>query len=162
MVDELKKNFPDSKFNTYFFYTHLPEYIFGFINHYQGNVPSDLLETIADTWEAFPKYFSRPKQEDLVEKDGKAFVDITKRLVDSPFLDAWTNAATQGVIAAAKDFAMHKETINVSKELHKLWKLSQKAKTGEFTGVLPDHTPTWSKGESWIANWPWGKVAPLK
>jgi hypothetical protein len=39
--------------------------------------------------------------------------------------------------------------------LQQIYALSQEsAATGQWTGVLPTHTPTWTKGEAFLAAWP--------
>ncbi len=150
---------PKEKFKVYFFYTHLPEYIYGFTNIHGDMLPGGVLETIADTWEAFPKLFKKPTK--LVEKNDIVEADLDGKLVDSAFLPAWTFAALHGVTDAALDFADEKQHSTPRDELIKLWKLSKAAKTGTFTGVLPTHTETWSEGEKWKAAWKWGPVPPL-
>jgi len=163
MVDELNKamakgDIPTEEYSVYFLYTHLPNNIYGFTNIAGENIPEDVLETVADTWEAFPKFYKKVKK--LVEEDG--MVKGLHEVVDSPFLKPWTEAALRGVEDAASDFICQGQVINPQDELLKLWRLSIQAQSGQFTGVLPTHTKTWSKGEEWKANWKWGKVPPLK
>ncbi|MBI3984432.1 MAG: hypothetical protein HY344_00610 [Candidatus Levybacteria bacterium] len=163
MVDELNKamkkgDIPTEEYSVYFLYTHLPNNIYGFTNIVGENIPEDVLETIADTWEAFPKFYKKVKK--LVEEDG--IVKGSRVFVNSPFLQPWTEAALQGVEDAASDFICQGQVINPQDELLKLWRLSIQAQSGQFTGVLPGHTKTWSKGEEWKANWKWGRVPPLK
>lgn len=163
MIDKLNEamaegNMPIEEYSVYFLYTHLPNNIYGFTNINGVSIPEPVLETIADTWEAFPKFYKKVKK--LVEEDG--MVKGSRVLVDSPFLKPWTEAALQGVVDAASDFIYQGQVINPQNELLKLWGLSIQAQAGQFTGVLPRHTETWSKGEEWKANWKWGKVLPLK
>lgn len=163
MIDELNKamakgDMPTEEYFVYFLYTHLPDNIYGFTNIAGENIPEGVLETIADTWEAFPKCFKKPTT--LVEENG--IVKGIHEEVNSPFLRSWTEAALQGVEDAASDFIYQGQVINPQDELLKLWRLSIQAKSGQFTGVLPGHTQTWSKGEEWKANWKWGRIKPLK
>lgn len=166
MVDHLRRELPALDFNLYFFYTHLPEYIYGYTNiHAQADgrrtpIPDDVLEAIADTWEAFPKYIKR--QEQLIEQEGKVLATGDGTVVDSPYLKAWHEAAIKGLEDAAKEFVKKGKTVDPHSELLRLWDLSERAKQGEFTGILPGHTQTWSEGDKWKANWPWGRIPPLQ
>lgn len=160
MVDSLKSQMPEQPFSVYFLYTHLPEYIFGFINIYGKDLPEPILETVADTWEAFPKFYKRPTK--LVEENGIVKASLEGKVVKSPFLEIWSNAALEGVTDAAKDFISNGKLLTPHQELLRLWELSDKAKAGIFTGVLPDHTETWTEGLQWKNNWKWGKIPPLK
>ena len=160
MVDQLKRTMPNEHYSVRFLFSHMPDKIYGFINSHGRNIPNSLLETFADTWEAFPKFYKRPTV--LLEQDENIVASLDGKLVHSPFLQVWTNAALRGVIAAAEDFINSGEQINVYDELIKLGDLSEKARSGTFTGVLPEHTETWSEGPQWIANWPWGKIPPLQ
>lgn len=160
MVDQLKRQMVKEDYSVYFLFTHLPGYIYGFTNIHGVNLPEAVLETIADTWEAFPKFFKRPTK--LIEENGVVRASLEGKVIDSPFLSSWTTAALQGIVDAAKDFAMSGHRIDPYAEIVRLWQLSLKAQHGEFTGVLPRHTETWTEGEDWIANWQWGKIPPLK
>lgn len=158
MIDQLKRQMPHEQYSVYFLFTHLPEYIYGYTNRYGQNLPEEVLETIADTWEAFPKFFKRPTK--LIEQHGIVIASLEDKILDSPVLQAWTYAALQGVMDAAKDFITDNK-VNPYEEMLKLWALSEKSKMGEFTGVLPGHTETWTEGKEWKANWQWGKIPPL-
>lgn len=165
MVDQLSQamqhgDMPIEEYSVYFLYTHLPDNIYGFTNIHGSDMPEPVLETVADTWEAFPKFFKRPTK--LVEEDGVVKASLDGKLVASPFLPTWSLAALQGVVDAATDFVIQGKVISPHDEILKLWELSYKAQFGEFTGVLPGHTETWSEGEAWKANWKWGKIPPLK
>lgn len=165
MVDQLNQamqhgDMPTEEYSVYFLYTHLPDNIYGFTNIHGSDVPESVLETVADTWEAFPKFFKRPTK--LVEEDGVVKGSLDGKLVASPFLPTWSLAALRGVVDAASDFVTQGKVISPHDEILKLWELSYKAQSGEFTGVLPGHTETWSEGEAWKANWKWGKTPPLK
>lgn len=165
MVDQLYQAMatgcmPKEQFSMHFLYSHLPNHIYGFTNSHGKPIPESVLETIADTWEAFPKFFKRPTK--LVEEEGIVKASLDGKVVNSPFLRPWSLAALQGVVDAASEFVTQGKGIDPQDELLKLWTLSLKAKSGEFTGVLPGHTETWSEGEAWKANWKWGKIPPLK
>lgn len=168
MVDQLKKSMengqmlyvPNEQFSVYFLFTHLPEYIYGFTNIHGEVIPNSILETIADTWEAFPKFFKRPTV--LVEENGIVKASLEDKVINSKFLKPWSLAALQGVVDAASDFVVHHHAIDPQTEMLKLWVLSNQAKSGQFTGVLPRHTETWTEGEMWKQSWKWGKIPPLK
>lgn len=165
MIDQLSEamtqgQMPQEEFSVHFLYTHLPNNIYGFTNIVGTNISENVLETIADTWEAFPKFFKRPTK--LVEENGTVKASLDGKLIDSPVLPSWSLAALQGVVDAASDFVTQGQVIDPYDELLRLWELSTRAQAGEFTGVLPGHTETWSEGELWKANWKWGKIPPLK
>lgn len=165
MIDQLNEamrqgQMPREEFSVHFLYTHLPNNIYGFTNIIGASIPENVLETIADTWEAFPKFFKRPTK--LVEENGIVKASLEGKLIDSPLLPVWSQAALQGVVDAASDFVTQGQIINPYDEIIRLWKLSTEAQAGEFTGVLPGHTETWSEGEVWKASWKWGKIFPLK
>lgn len=160
MVDQLKREMPNEDYSVHFLFTHLPDYIYGFTNIHGEGLSESVLETVADTWEASPKFFKRPSK--LVEEGGIVKASLEGKMINSPLLPAWTVAALQGAVDAAKDFVVRRQAIDPRRELLKLWELSQRAQAGEFTGVLPGHTETWSEGEQWKANWKWGKIPPFK
>ncbi|MEM0106861.1 MAG: hypothetical protein QXS03_01370 [Candidatus Micrarchaeaceae archaeon] len=158
MIDALKKLMPEERIMANFFYSHMPEKIEGFANKHAGNINDSYLETINDFIEAFPKPYKRPEL--LVEHNGKIIPDYSGLQIDSKFISAWSNAAMHGIIAATQDF-LNGHTIDISKELEKLCLLSDKARAGIFTGMLPSHTETWKHGEEWKKNWPWGQIECL-
>ncbi|MBI2033038.1 MAG: hypothetical protein HYT10_01075 [Candidatus Levybacteria bacterium] len=163
MIDQLKQameraEMPEQSFSVHFLFTHLPEYISGYINKYGTDIPKATLETIADTWEAVPKPFKRPAK--LVEIDGIIKASSAGSIVNSPFLKPWSHAVHEGVMDAAKDFLLQGKGVVVKDEILRLLKLSNQAKQGIFTGILPWHTETWSEGDIWKKNWKWGKIPP--
>ena len=155
-----KGQLPHKEFKSYFFYTHLPEYIYGYTNIHGGQLPDGVLETIADTWEAFPKCSKRATK--LVEENSIVTASLEGTQVDPVFLGPWTVAALHGVVDAAHAYVVNDAEINPVAELHKLLRHVEMAKHGVFTGMLPDHTETWSEGESWKEDWRWGKIPPLR
>jgi hypothetical protein len=137
-----------------FWFSHNP-YIPGFIDdnlkYYgfeqkYGEILNDSLECV------FPQLYKRPTSGNLFP--GKSGVDL--KLESSDLLSqAWGRAALGGVTARAKEYQKSDSGFSILAELQKLIGLSELSKTtGEWTGVLPDHTPTWSKGTEFIANWP--------
>lgn len=164
MIDQLyqameRGEMPQEDFSVYFLYTHLPEKIYGFTNIHGEGVDGGVLETIADSWEAFPKFFKRPTQ--LVEDGGIIKASLEGKLIDSPFLPTWSFAALQGVVDAAIHYIESGQEIIPEDEILRLRDLAKIAQSGEFTGVLPGHTETWSEGDTWKRDWRWGKISPL-
>lgn len=165
MADHLRRVHPEEDFNLYFFYTHLPEFISGYINrHARGEdgilVPDSDLEALADSWEAFPKYTKR--QTKISEVDERIVFSPEGSIIDSPYLHAAHEAAIQGLEDAAVEYVQNGEAVDPHAEIVRLSGLSDLAKQGEFTGILPEHTETWSEGPKWKREWPWGKIPPLK
>lgn len=149
MADMIKRNYPDQPFKVMFFFSHIPNSIFGFTNRL-GFKEGDL-ETISDTFEGVPKLYLRPTALKMI--DGNVVIDLENKKVTSPLIRSWAEAAIKGFDDAALDFLGNQS--DPREEIEKILSLSQKAaQTGEFTGVLPYHTPTWSDGESWKNNWP--------
>lgn len=163
MVDQLNRAMqqgamPNKSYSVYFLYSHLPE-IYGLLNNHAGTLPESVLERIADTWEAFPKSILRPTQ--LVEDEGLVKAVLEGKIVNSPFMSLWTQAALQGVVDAAADYVAAGSCLDIHQEILRLQSLSVAAQQGVFTGMLPTHTETWSEGEEWKANWQWGSIPPL-
>jgi len=142
-----------SEFHPLFWYSHNP-YIPGFLNELIsvsgidpkfGEILNDSLECV------FPQPFKRP-------------LDISKwkygwqvGFKPSGLLSyKWGQAALSGVHFCAEEkflsggIGVEEGIVN----LHQLVKLSQFAKENNvWTGILPTNTPTWSKGEEFLANW---------
>lgn len=149
---------PKKDFNVYFLFTHMPEYIYGYINKHAGNVGLGSLEAISDSFETLPKYFMRPTE--LVEKNGLVEASLEGKIINSPLLYEWCQSTLAGFIDAAKGFA-GSESDSPESHIAKLKELSKVAQRGYFNGMLPKHTETWSEGEQWKLNWKWGKTLPL-
>lgn len=71
----VKQNMPNQNFELWFLFSHMPDRIFGFLNHKAPNCPEKVYEVINDTGEAQPKFYIRP--EELIEKDGLVIPDVT-------------------------------------------------------------------------------------
>lgn len=160
MADGLRRDLPDAQFSLHFLFSHMPDRISGFTNEFDNDLEKGVLETIADTWEAFPKPFRRPTK--LVEHNGMVKASLEGFDINSQLLPIWTVAALQGVVDAALDFVSSGNRVNTAEEIKRLARLSAIARTGVFTGVLPEHTQTWSGGQDWKDDWRWGKIPPLK
>lgn len=160
LPDMIKTHMPEERFKLYFFFSHLPEVIYGFVNQY-GDFPEEVLETISDTYEALPKAFFRPTR--LFSNNGVVDVSLEGKVIENPAIKIWSWAVFQGAADAAKEFALKGKNLDVTSQIEKVWQLSQRTeKEGVFTGVLPQHTLTWTEGAAWRVNWPWGKIPPLK
>lgn len=135
-----------------FWYSHNPA-IPGFINHVleTASIPSDFGEVINDSLECvFPQSYRRPVSFD--EAGGKRFLTLEK--ADALSI-AWGQAALEGVEEAAHRYKSGIASEDVLESIRRLYALHKKTQeTGEWTGVLPTHTPTWSKGADFIAAWP--------
>jgi len=151
VVKVLKEKYmQNKKLYPFFWYSH-NLYIPGFLNQLAaGRIPDKILETINDSLECvFPKRVKRP-----VTLIGDK--NITKLMLEptSTLSQTWGAAALRGVADAARNYS-RENRINALETLEHLRKLSQEAKqTGNFTGVLPKNTPTWSKGTDFLADWP--------
>lgn len=153
VVRSIKETYlPHTPFYPMFWYSHNP-HVAGFINEVivEAGLPSEFGEVLNDSLECvFPQQYKRPIS---FVSDGSS---RTLSLEHSDALSvAWGEAALEGVAEAARS---HKGGIGqdeVVGAVQKLYALSQQAQaTGEWTGVLPTHTPTWSKGETFLARWP--------
>jgi hypothetical protein len=142
------------KLEPIFWYSHNPN-IFGFINdqlkkfglpEIYGEIFNDSLECV------FPQQYKRPTYKNLYL--GPNGVDIN--LEPSDILSVyWGKAALQGVSDKAGEFLKSFNQYSAADDIKQLVKLSQLSKsTGIWTGVLPTNTPTWSKGQEFLVNWP--------
>jgi hypothetical protein len=150
---------PEQKFELWFMFSHMPEYIYGFLNEHAPNVEEKYFEMINDTAEAVPKSYVRP--ENLVEREGVVVADLTGKIIDSPYTKIWSWAVNQGAYDAGVRFARG-ERVDIEEHVQNIIKLSELSAQGKWTGVLPRNTLTWTEGENWRANWKWGKISPLR
>jgi len=142
----------DTNLYPFFWYSHNP-HIPGYLNELQTQtgIPEKTLEILNDSLECmFPQPWQRPT---TVMDNGNGPEVILK---PSTILSIqWGNAAIDGVTKAA-----HRLNGSVTQDseimhLKLLAELSEQSqKTGEWTGVLPVNTPTWSKGSEFLASWP--------
>lgn len=158
-ANALKTVMPEQKFELYFLFSHMPEYIYGFLNEQAPDVNEKIFEMINDTAEAVPKPYLRP--ESLVEHDGVVVADLAGKIIESPFMKVWSYAVNQAAYDAGLDFARG-ERINVRDHVLAIAEMSDYSREGHWTGVLPHNTLTWTEGENWRRNWKWGKISPLK
>jgi len=158
-ANALKTVMPEQKFELWFMFSHMPEYIYGFLNTHAPNIDNYYFEMINDTAEAVPKSYIRP--ENLIVHENKVVADLTGKIIESPFMKIWSWAVIQGAYDAGVDFARGKR-IDVGKHVKMMIELSKLSAQGKWTGVLPRNTLTWTEGENWRKNWKWGKIPPLK
>lgn len=146
--------------SVYFLFTHMPEYIYGYLNQHAGSIPPSVLEAVADSFEGLPKHFKRPTS--YIEQDGQIFPDMTGKMIDSPFLKPWSEAVLLGFEDAAHQFCSDGIVLDPHQLILDLGEHSVAAKQGQFNGMLPGHTETWSEGPAWKESWKWGTTLPLK
>ena len=158
-ANALKTVMPNQKFELWFMFSHMPEYIYGFLNDKAKGISDKYFELINDTAEAVPKPYVRP--ETLIVKENIVVADLEGKIIDSPFMKVWSWAVNQG----AYDYGIHfarGERVDIKEHVNRIIELSKLSEKGVWTGVLPTNTLTWTKGEEWRANWKWGKIPPLK
>jgi len=80
-------------------------------------------------------------------------------LIDNYFMQEWADAALNGYKKAAQNYS-DGQNVNLKTEMNKIQKLSDDAKQGKFTGVLPYCTPEWSQKAEFLAAWDIGPVPP--
>lgn len=153
VVRAIKETYlPSSPFYPLFWYSHNP-FIPGFMNDMLAStgLPAEFGEVLNDSLECvFPQHYRRPTQ---FITDGSS---RSLALEPSDSLSvAWGHAALEGVIEAAHAYKSGISNAIVKEAVQRLYALSQQSSdTGEWTGVLPTHTPTWSKGQEFLASWP--------
>lgn len=148
VIKVIKTSFlKDKEFYPFFWFSHNP-YIPGYINTLLEEVGMEnkFGELLNDSMECmFPQQYLRPLQ---LQPDSSDVV-----LHKSNFLAVlWGSAALEGVHACVME---NYSGISHDRELLELGMLHSRYehahKTGEWTGVLPTNTPTWSKGAEFLA-----------
>lgn len=158
-ANALKNVMPEQKFELWFMFSHMPEYIYGFLNDKAEGIEDKYYELINDTAEAVPKPYLRP--ENLIMHENSVVADLNGQIIDSPFMKVWSWAVNQGAYDAGVEFIQGKRT-DIKSHVENIIKLSEMSKQGIWTGVLPRNTMTWTEGENWRKNWEWGKIPPHK
>ena len=139
-----------------FFYSKNPK-VMGFLNaacgDYSGKMSQkqkDIGNIIMDSMECInPQKHWTPGE--FIEKGGMT-LPLLEEINDS-FIQHWHSASIEGYVKAATNYALGNET-NVNEELANLQFLSDKAKEGKWTGVLPHITPEWSLKQAFLDNTP--------
>lgn len=138
----------NADFYPLFLYSHNP-YIPGYLNGLlaECGIEDKFGEVLNDSVECvFPQPHIRPL--DVIKVNGNWQVPLE---ISSYLSKQWGNAALLGVQKAAEN-AMWAPSEYAA--IINLKALSDEAKnTGKWTGVLPVNTPTWSKGNEFLANW---------
>jgi hypothetical protein len=129
-------------FRPLFFFSKNPN-IRGFLNEIgvsmaEGEILNDSLEC------GFPHIYARPSE--LVEINRR--VGVVLRPSDSLSVK-FGKAAMRGVSDARVG-----SDVSAREAARAVLRLSQKARRGEFTGVLGHASPEWSKKKEFLANWP--------
>lgn len=136
----------------FFWYSHNP-FIPGYLNELLSELGANekMGEVINDSLECvFPQAHYRPAE--LVAADSGWQVKLEKT---NELAAVWGQAALAGVRQAAVDFfggITHDKCLEAVRELMHAHEVAR-AK-GVCTGVLPENTPTWSKGKKFLADWP--------
>ncbi|KKR79702.1 MAG: hypothetical protein UU25_C0009G0009 [Microgenomates group bacterium GW2011_GWB1_40_9] len=154
VVKEMKqKLLPDTQFYPLFWYSHNP-YIPGYLNSLLQELghPDSVGEIVNDSLECvFPQCWERPTHTTILPS-GHINVVLTPNV---PLAVAWGESALNGVVKAATNY---KQGISHEEELDALHAIVISSKyaqeSGTWTGVLPDHTPTWSRGQEFLSAWP--------
>lgn len=108
------------------------------INERNGTILNDSLEC------AFPNVFNRP--DSFIEKNGVVEVVLSKA-------DDLSVKFGQSALKGVADSYLY-SVMSPEQEVEKILLLSDKAKQGFFTGILPEESPEWSKKNSFLAAWP--------
>jgi len=156
---------PNQSFELWFLYSHMPNRIYGHLNEKAQGFNPKLFEIINDTGEALPKSYQRPDRLTFVDQENgndKVVADITDKTLNSIPMNVWTRAVNQGAYDAGARFAISGQNPNLADHVRFIEDLREKSMQGEWTGILPHNTLTWTEGENWVKNWPWGKILPLK
>lgn len=142
----------NSDFYPLFLYSHNP-YIPGYLNGLlaECGIEDKFGEVLNDSVECvFPQQHTRPL--DVVKVNGSWQVQLE---ISCYLSQQWGQAALLGVQKAAVGALLGQPSQSEQSALFKLRALSSKAKeTGQWTGVLPVNTPTWSKGQEFLDAWP--------
>ena len=142
----------NADFYPLFLYSHNP-YIPGYLNGLLAKcgIEDSFGEVLNDSVECvFPQPHIRPL--DVVQVNGSWQVQLE---TSSYLSQLWGQAALLGVQKAAVGALLEQPSEGEQSALLQLKALSSKAKsTGQWTGVLPTNTPTWSKGQEFLDDWP--------
>lgn len=154
----VRQHMPTQNFELWFLFSHIPDRIFGFLNHKAPGLPEKVYEVINDTGEAQPKSYIRPEK--LKQSNDLVVPDLSCKWIPNPAVQAWAQASRKGSIAAVFEYGG--KQIDVSGHIDYLDYLSKRAYyEGIWTGMLPENTETWPGGEAWKANWSLGKIPPF-
>ena len=145
IVQKLHSNRIGLRFQPLFFFSHNP-YISGFVNDLgfsekEGEILNDSLEC------CFPNTTTRPSE--FIEKSDGQIVPVLKPMDE---LSVILGSAVFKGLHIGK-IAGH--IVSAEESIVRLLEASYRTqKTGEFTGMLPGSSPTWSFGKEFLSTWP--------
>jgi hypothetical protein len=145
LQEKIKNTDHKLRFYPVFFYSHNP-YIPGFLN--ELGISTEEAEILNDSLECcFINTIHRPKQ--FSRENGK--VQPHMEQTQNKLITVCATSALSGVTEGIKEIPL----IEANQAVEQLITLSHKAKKSNmFTGILPNHSPTWSRGKKFIESWP--------
>ncbi len=144
--------------HVYFMYSYNPA-IYGYVNHIAQKNEQRYLASqgvfIGDTFECLPK----PEESSTGFSMGDdGVVEPVRRPITSHYLSSWNEAVLRGIRASSRRLVASPSNFPTAEEALKLIEQNRVAAGEEFTGVLPQATPKWTKGDEYLRNW---KLAPI-
>jgi len=132
------------RFQPLFLFSHNPS-IPGFLN--ELGIDAGHGEILNDSFECcFPNVVNRPSS--LVEANGSGIIPKLEKT------DFFSILLGKSVLSGVRMGAKIGDLTSPTKAAQHLLRLSDRAKSGEFTGILPQNAPTWSEGKNFLAQWP--------
>ena len=133
-------------FKPLFFFSHNPN-IPGFLN--EMGVEEKHGEILNDSFECcFPNMVIRPSS--FLQNEGRQIVPVLKNTDELSVILG--RMALEGVRIGA--LSLSGDLPSALDAIEGIIDLSERAKRGEFTGILPKNSPTWSEGKKFLALWP--------
>ncbi len=147
--------------HAYFMYSHNPN-IYGFVNHKAAEAQRmDLAREgvfIGDTFECLPKNQESARR--FMRGEDGIIVPVPQ-MIDSVYLEAWQQAVLEGITSAATEFIASPSSFPTAVEAISIMEERRLAAANEFTGVLPQSTPKWTHGETFLSEWSLPQIPPL-
>jgi hypothetical protein len=144
----------------HFMYSHNPA-IFGFVNHVANAGGLRELATqgvfVGDTFECLPK---REESSSRFALRGDGVVEPIRMPIESVYLASWNRAVVEGICASARSFADQQASFVTAIEALTIVEEQRRRADEEFTGVLPQATPKWSKGDEYLSTWSLPPIPP--
>jgi len=135
-----------------FLYSKNPN-ILGFLNLVCGDYKEEMLEPkknlanlIVDGLECIPQKYWSPGE---LVWNGKLAPKLEK--INDEFIQEWNKAFMKGVLDATQKYVLNGK-IKIEEVLGTIDFLSSLAKSGEWTGILPNITPEWSLKNDFLNN----------